>query len=97
MLISHALISTNFFFLVDAISRRFKSRLVFEVSGIFFLTPQLYYALILNLIVVLGFPGSSLFLSEFLFFLMLLEFNLLFTVLFLFFTHFFVLSIFFKH
>ena len=97
MLISHALISTNFFFLVDAISRRFKSRLVFEVSGIFFLTPQLYYALILNLIIVLGFPGSSLFLSEFLFFLMLLEFNLLFTILFLFFTHFFVLSIFFKH
>lgn len=97
MLISHALISTNFFFLVDAISRRFKSRLVFEVSGIFFLTPQLYYSLIFNLVIVLGFPGSSLFLSEFLFFLFLLEFNLIFTALWLFFTHFFVLSIFFKH
>ena len=68
MLISHALLSTNSFLLVDAINRRFKTRLITEISGINFLCPKLFLISLLNLLVFLGFPGSILFIAEFLFF-----------------------------
>ena len=97
MLISHALVSTSFFFLVDVITRRFKTRLVTEISGLFYMLPLLYTIIIANLVVVLGFPGTSLFLSEFLFFLSIADCNFFLLAFLLFFTHFVVLSIFFKH
>ena len=68
MLISHALLSTNSFLLVDAVARRFKSRLITEVNGINFLCPKLFLAILLNTLIFLGFPGSLFFVSEFLFF-----------------------------
>lgn len=68
MLISHALLSTNSFLLVDAVARRFKTRLITEVSGINFLCPKLFIAILLNCLIFLGFPGSIFFISEFLFF-----------------------------
>lgn len=68
MLISHALLSTNSFLLVDAISRRFKTRLITEVSGINFLCPKLFMAILINSLIFLGFPGSIFFIAEFLFF-----------------------------
>jgi len=68
MLISHALISTNSFLLVDAIARRFKTRLITEVSGINFLCPRLFLAILLNTLIFLGFPGSLFFIAEVLFF-----------------------------
>lgn len=68
MLISHALLSTNSFFLVDAINRRFKTRLITEISGINFLTPKLFLTILINCLIFLGFPGSIFFIAEFLFF-----------------------------
>ena len=68
MLISHALISTNSFLLVDAIARRFKTRLITEVSSINFLCPRLFLAILLNTLIFLGFPGSLFFIAEVLFF-----------------------------
>ena len=68
MLISHALLSTNSFLLVDAVARRFKTRLITEVNGINFMCPKLFLAILLNSLVFLGFPGSIFFISEFLFF-----------------------------
>ena len=68
MLISHALLSTNSFLLVDAIGRRFKTRLITEISGINFLCPKLFLISLLNLLVFLGFPGSLMFITEVLFF-----------------------------
>ena len=68
MLISHALLSTNSFFLVDAISRRFKTRLITEISGLNFLCPKLFLVSLVNTLVFLGFPGSIMFVSEILFF-----------------------------
>lgn len=68
MLISHALLSTNSFLLVDAIGRRFKTRLVTEISGLNFLCPKLFIVTLLNLLIFLGFPGSIMFVSEILFF-----------------------------
>ena len=68
MLISHALLSTNSFLLVDAINRRFKTRLITEISGVNFLCPKLFFVSLLNLLIFLGFPGSIFFIAEFLFF-----------------------------
>ena len=68
MLISHALLSTNSFLLVDSIGRRFKTRLITEVNGINFMCPKLFLVSLLNLLVFLGFPGSIMFVAEILFF-----------------------------
>ena len=73
MLISHALLSTNSFLLVDAIGRRFKTRLVTEISGLNFLCPKLFIVTLLNLLIFLGFPGSIMFISEILFFSFFLD------------------------
>ena len=68
MMISHALLSTNSFLLVDAVARRFKTRLITEMGGLNFLCPKLFLAILLNTLIFLGFPGSIFFVSEFLFF-----------------------------
>ena len=73
MLISHAFLSTNSFLLVDAINRRFKTRLITEISGINFLTPKLFLIVLINTLVFLGFPGSIFFIAEFLFFSFLFD------------------------
>lgn len=68
MLISHALLSSNSFLLVDAANRRFKTRLITEISGINFLCPKLFLITLANCLVFLGFPGSIFFIAETLFF-----------------------------
>ena len=68
MLISHALLSTNSFLLVDAIGRRFKTRLITEINGVNFICPKLFLISLVNLLVFLGFPGSIMFVAEILFF-----------------------------
>lgn len=68
MLISHALLSTNSFLLVDAITRRFKTRLITELNGLNFLTPKLFLFSLVNCLIFLGFPGSLFFIAEVLFF-----------------------------
>lgn len=68
MLISHALLSTNSFLLVDAVNRRFKTRLITEISGINNMCPKLFLVSLANCLVFLGFPGSIFFIAEFLFF-----------------------------
>jgi NADH-quinone oxidoreductase subunit M len=68
MLIAHALLSTNSFLLVDAIGRRFKTRLITEFGGLNFLCPKLFLVFLVNLLIFLGFPGSIFFVFEFLFF-----------------------------
>lgn len=81
MLISHALISSNFFLLVDAVTRRFKTRLLTELSGLMWLTPHLYLLILILLITFLGFPGSIFFLAEIYFFLFFSDINLFWTLL----------------
>lgn len=73
MLISHALISTNSFLLVDSIARRFKTRLITEISGLNYICPKLFLLVLLNILLFLGFPGSIFFISEVLFFSFFLD------------------------
>ena len=68
MLISHAIMSTNSFIIVDSLNRRFKTRLITEINGLNFLSPKLFLVALINCIIFLGFPGSIFFIAEFLFF-----------------------------
>ena len=68
MLISHALLSSSSFLLVDSINRRYKTRLVTEISGICYLSPKLFIMSFFNLVLFLGFPGTIFFIAESLFF-----------------------------
>lgn len=96
IMISHALISSNFFLLIDSVTRRFKSRLVTEIFGLCYLTPQLYFTILTMLVVFLGFPGSLFFISEFLFFSSLIDLNTFVFLFVFFFAYFFLPSCFFK-
>jgi NADH:ubiquinone oxidoreductase subunit 4 (subunit M) len=96
MLISHALLSSNFFFFVDSITRRYKTRLVSEISGLCFQTPNLYFVALVTLVLFLGFPGTLFFLAEVFFFSALLDFNFIYFFIFFFCAYFVVPSCFFK-
>ena len=65
--------STNSFFIVDSITRRYKTRLITEIQGINFLNPKLFLVSIINIILFLGFPGTIFFIAEFLFFTFCLD------------------------
>jgi NADH:ubiquinone oxidoreductase subunit 4 (subunit M) len=62
--VTHSLLSSLMFFLVDCIQRRYKSRLVTEISGILHTTPNLGLSIIFMIILYSGLPGSLKFISE---------------------------------
>ena len=97
MLISHAFISSNFFFIVDSITRRYKTRLITEVSGLFFNLPKLYVSTIVLLVIFLGFPGSLFFVAEFLFFSYMADYSLFLIFILLILLYFIVASCYFKN
>jgi NAD(P)H-quinone oxidoreductase subunit 4 len=71
--ITHALISSLFFYFVDCVNRRFGSRNITEVNGILHITPNLATAILLGCVIYSGIPGSLKFISELYIFLGLLE------------------------
>jgi NADH:ubiquinone oxidoreductase subunit 4 (subunit M) len=52
------------FFLVDCIQKRYKSRLVSELSGIIHTTPNLGISIIVMVVLYSGLPGTLKFISE---------------------------------
>lgn len=75
MFISHAIISSLFFILVDCVSRRFKTRNIYEITGLWVRLPVLSLFILVVNVIFLGFPYTSFFLSEYLFFVALLDIN----------------------
>lgn len=71
--ITHAFLSSLFFYLVDCIQRRYNSRSVVELSGILHTTPNLGIAILLGVILYAGLPGTLKFTSELYIFVGLLE------------------------
>ena len=63
--ITHAFLSSMMFFLVDCIQRRYKTRIISEITGILHTTPNLGIAIIFMQILYSGLPGTLKFLSEF--------------------------------
>lgn len=96
MLISHALLSSTSFLLVDCINRRFKTRLITEISGLNVLCPKLFLMSLVNLMVFLGFPGTLFFISEVMFFSFFFDFLPLFALFVLLLVYFFMPVFFFR-
>jgi len=63
--VTHAFLSPMMFFLVDCIQRRYKTRIISEISGILHTTPNLAISIIFMQILYSGLPGTLKFLSEF--------------------------------
>ena len=74
--ITHALLSTIFFFLVDIIYKRFSTRSIYSISGIISTYPIMSICLIFSCINYNGFPFTLKFFVEIFFFLFLLDNNL---------------------
>jgi len=87
--VTHALLSSIFFFLVDTISRRFYTRNIVEINGILHLTPNLGIVILLSCIFYSGLPGTLKFISELYIFAGLLDVTPLSTIIVLFGANFF--------
>jgi NADH:ubiquinone oxidoreductase subunit 4 (subunit M) len=62
--VTHSLLSSLMFFLVDCIQKRYKSRLVSEISGLIHTTPNLGVSIIVMVVLYSGLPGTLKFISE---------------------------------
>jgi len=71
--ITHAFLSSLFFYLVDCVQRRYNTRSILEISGIIHITPNLGIAILFGLILYSGLPGTLKFVSEFYIFVGLIE------------------------
>lgn len=87
--VTHALLSSIFFFLVDTISRRFYTRNIVEINGILHLTPNLGIVILISCIFYSGLPGTLKFISELYIFAGLLDIAPLSTIIVLFGANFF--------
>lgn len=87
--VTHALLSSIFFFLVDTVSRRFYTRNIVEINGILHITPNLGIFILISCIFYSGLPGTLKFISEVYIFTGLLELAPLSTVIVLFGANFF--------
>jgi len=70
---THAFLSALMFFLVDCIYRRFYTRSIVELHGIFHICPLLAMGIFFMLVLFSGIPGTMKFISEFYVYLSLLE------------------------
>jgi NADH:ubiquinone oxidoreductase subunit 4 (subunit M) len=71
--ITHAFLSALFFYFVDCIYRRYKSRSVVEINGLLHINPLLGIAIFVGCVCYAGLPGTLKFLCEFYIFSGLLE------------------------
>lgn len=71
--LTHAFLSALFFYLVDSIFRRYKTRSVFELQGVVHLTPSLGVFIFFGCVLYSGLPGTLKFMCEFYIFSGLLD------------------------
>ena len=62
--ITHAFLSSIFFFFVDCVNRRYNSRNIVEVNGILHITPNLGTLILFGCVLYSGLPGTMKFISE---------------------------------
>jgi NADH:ubiquinone oxidoreductase subunit 4 (subunit M) len=60
----HAFLSATMFYIVDCIQKRYHTRVISEISGIFHITPNLGFVIIVMQILYSGLPGTLKFLAE---------------------------------
>jgi len=83
--LTHAILSTIFFFLVDLLYKRFKSRSIYNIFGVFSFYPILTFIIIFSCLSFNAFPLSLKFMLEIFLFSVFFELNffIIFFVLFI--------------
>lgn len=79
--LTHAYLSAFMFFMVDCIYKRFHTRSIVSINGIFSLCPNLAISILVMLVCFSGLPGTVKYTVEFLLFGGLMEYSLLFCFL----------------
>lgn len=74
--LAHSYSTALEFYIVDCLYRRFGTRDVAALSGIYAVTPLLFIFSLLTVMVTIGFPGTSIFISKFFFFSILPSYSL---------------------
>jgi NADH-quinone oxidoreductase subunit M len=62
--ITHALLSSLFFFIVDCVYRRYKTRNIIEIQGLLHITPNLGIFIFFSCLLYSGLPGTLKFICE---------------------------------
>lgn len=65
--LAHCFTTISEFFIVEAVSKRYGSRDVWHISGLWVLAPGLWYMALCVVLVTIGFPGTSLFIAKLLY------------------------------
>jgi formate hydrogenlyase subunit 3/multisubunit Na+/H+ antiporter MnhD subunit len=82
LLVVHSFTTILEFLLVESISKRYGSRDINYINGMWFHTPNLWYMSLFTVLITIGFPGSSIFFAKLIFFSALLQFSVFyFTIL----------------
>jgi formate hydrogenlyase subunit 3/multisubunit Na+/H+ antiporter MnhD subunit len=83
--ITHALLSALFFFLVDTVYTRNKTRNLLKLTGLFKLNPKLSWLIFLSCMIFSGIPGSLKFICELVILISYFEVSRLLVIIILFF------------
>jgi NADH:ubiquinone oxidoreductase subunit 4 (subunit M) len=86
--VTHAFLSSIFFFFVDCVNRRYNSRNIVEINGILHITPNLAAFILIGCILYSGLPGTLKFVSEMYIFIGLIELSSISTILVIFIANF---------
>ena len=86
--ITHAILSSLMFYIVDCIYRRFHSRSIFQINGIFIYTPNLAIFIFIMCIFFAGLPGTLKFSVEFCIFSNIINISSLINIILIFSTNF---------
>lgn len=81
LLIIHSFATTTEFMVVDYIYKNYKTRVLLNISGLFFFNYKLWLLSFFSILVTIGFPGTIIFILKILFFFELLNISLLLFIL----------------
>ena len=69
LIVVHCFTTTSEFLLVEFISKRYGTRDFWQISGLWYNTPVLWYYSFIVVFTTIGFPGTSIFMAKFIFLL----------------------------
>lgn len=79
-IVTHCLLSSLFFFIIDVLSKRFNTRVTTKINGLIHITPNLAYSIFFSIILFTGLPYTAKFFIEVMIFNHLLSYDVVLTV-----------------
>lgn len=75
LIVAHCFTTASEFLLVEFISKRYNTRDFWQITGLWYNTPVLWYYSFIIVFTTMGFPGTSIFFAKFLFFSAILSYS----------------------